>query len=224
MNITPAPAVLPVDFYVYEHLCASTGEVFYVGKGCDRRAWDVVGRSELWRRVANKHGVIVVVVMDGLQEWFSFELESSLICLHGRLKLGHGRLVNHTDGGEGSTGLKHRSESRQAMSAYAARLDVKMKRRIKALELNRDSEFIARRDAAAKAFWSNPSAREAASRRRGSGPILCVETGMVFSSAGDAEKWLRGNDHPKASKRSVSKCCNLEPKFKTAYGYTWQYA
>ena len=45
-------------FYVYEHLRADTGEVFYVGKGSGHRARCRQGRNPYWRAVANKHGYV----------------------------------------------------------------------------------------------------------------------------------------------------------------------
>jgi hypothetical protein len=90
------------DFYVYLHRKATTGEVFYVGKGVGRRAWEK-RRAEYWLRTVKKHGLIVEILQDGLQEWYAHELERDLIALHGRRDLGYGPLVNLTDGGEGSS-------------------------------------------------------------------------------------------------------------------------
>lgn len=105
------------DFYVYIHRKSTTGAVFYVGKGKDTRAFDTFDRGTHWGRTAAKHGYYVEIVESGLQEWYAFELEVELIAYHGRYDLGHGPLVNKTDGGEGVAGLIHSDASRAKMSA-----------------------------------------------------------------------------------------------------------
>jgi hypothetical protein len=95
----------PRDFYVYLHRKATTGEVFYVGKGHGRRAWHDQARSKHWQNIVRKHGIAVEVVQNGLQEWAAHELERDLIALHGRSDCGYGPLVNLTDGGEGTSGF-----------------------------------------------------------------------------------------------------------------------
>jgi hypothetical protein len=105
--------IVPQDFYVYVHRKATTGEVFYVGKGFGRRAWST-HRSKYWHNISKKHGFCVEIVKSGLQEWYSFELECQLIALYGR-----DVLCNMTDGGEGTTGAKGRvftHEQRQKLS------------------------------------------------------------------------------------------------------------
>lgn len=116
------------SFYVYVHRRGTDGRVFYVGKGKGRRAWVDAGRTNYWRRIVAKHGLIVEIVQDNMQEWWAFEMERELIALYGRKNL-----CNLTDGGEGAsgavksaetiakhialhTGKKRSAESRQRMS------------------------------------------------------------------------------------------------------------
>jgi len=106
-----------MDFYVYIHRKQSNGEVFYVGKGKDKRAWLKSGRTEFWHRVVTKHGLVVEIVLSGLQEWYAFELETDLIALYGRKDLGEGCLINMADGGEGASGVIATDEARAKMSA-----------------------------------------------------------------------------------------------------------
>lgn len=102
------------DFYVYVHRKATTGEIFYVGKGTGYRAYEF-GRNRHWNNTAKKHGYTVETIEIGLQEWYAFELEMNLISYHGRCDLGLGVLVNLTDGGEGSSNPS--KETRNLMSA-----------------------------------------------------------------------------------------------------------
>lgn len=104
------------DFYVYLHRKKTTGEVFYVGKGSGRRAYDRRGRSRWWKSTVEKHGYIVEIYMDCLQEWYAFELEKDLISLYGRRDKGEGSLVNACDGGEGNSGAIHTPERKAQTS------------------------------------------------------------------------------------------------------------
>lgn len=98
----------PNGFYVYLHRKASNGQVFYVGKGLNGRAWTRKNRNRYWHNVVAKHGFIVEIVIEGLQEWAALELEMDYIALYGRKDLGHGELINLTDGGDSPP---HSSES-----------------------------------------------------------------------------------------------------------------
>jgi len=95
------------NYYVYIHRKKTNGEVFYVGKGKGKRAWatsKTVSRSKLWRNTSAKHGLTVEIVVNDIQEWYAFELECELILRYGRIDNGTGCLVNHTDGGDGTSG------------------------------------------------------------------------------------------------------------------------
>lgn len=104
------------EFYVYLHRKATTGEVFYVGKGKGKRAWSHNGRTDFWKRIVSKHGLVVEIHLNGIQEWYAFELESQLIALHGRLDQHNGCLVNMCDGGEGPSGIIQSEATRKKIS------------------------------------------------------------------------------------------------------------
>ena len=91
-------------YYVYVHRKATTGEVFYIGKGHGKRAFSKANRSSFWKNVVSKHGYVVEFLEKDLQEWYAFELEKSMIDFYGRKDLGYGCLVNLTDGGDGAAG------------------------------------------------------------------------------------------------------------------------
>lgn len=103
-------------YYVYIHRKATTGEVFYVGKGHGNRAYSHSNRNKIWQHVVEKHGFIVEIVTESIQEWYAFELERDLILAHGRRIDNSGTLVNITEGGEGISGLTHSAESKKKMS------------------------------------------------------------------------------------------------------------
>jgi hypothetical protein len=125
--------VEPKDFYVYTHHKLNTGEIFYVGKGLgDRYKWK--HRSKWWKNIATKHGVLIKIHNDCLQEWAAFELEKELIALYGRKDNFLGPLVNLTDGGDGVGGHVHDTETRKRIStALKGRsLPIEVKRKITA--------------------------------------------------------------------------------------------
>lgn len=93
-----------MSFYVYIHKKKTTGEVFYVGKGTRDRDWIVKGRNPIWTKIYKKHGCVVEILANNLQEWYAFELESNLIDYYGKIVDGRGTLANLADGGETPSG------------------------------------------------------------------------------------------------------------------------
>jgi group I intron endonuclease len=97
---------------VYQHKKADTNEIFYVGKGTARRSKQRSGRSEYWHRTVNKHGFIVEIIKDNIDEEFAFLIEKEAIDIYKRRGI---KLVNITDGGEGSSGYKHTEEHKASL-------------------------------------------------------------------------------------------------------------
>jgi hypothetical protein len=93
----------PSGTYIYLHKKATCGTVFYIGKGQSDR-YISTNRTDYWKRVATKHGVIVEIVHEDLQEWYAMEIECLLISYYGRKDIKQGLLVNLTDGGDGAKG------------------------------------------------------------------------------------------------------------------------
>lgn len=122
--------VKPKGYFVYLHRKATDGTVFYVGKG-SRDRYKQTDRSNIhWQHTALKHGVLVDIVMDNLQEWYAYELESELVHLYGRSDLGYGTLVNHSDGGDGTNGYicteEVRAKRRLMIGELSPRFDSKL--------------------------------------------------------------------------------------------------
>jgi hypothetical protein len=92
------------NFYVYEHRRKDTGVVFYVGKGCGKRAKNFCNRGRYWDNVAKAAGGVIVTypVLD-VDEELSYLAEIELIDVYRKQGV---RLVNISDGGEGSSGWK----------------------------------------------------------------------------------------------------------------------
>jgi len=100
-------------FYVYQHLKADTGEIFYVGKGMGRRAFDKYHRSKYWKAIEAKYGVKVEFVKENISEAESLQLEIETIASYKKNGI---NLINMTEGGDGTTGYTHTDEHRMKMS------------------------------------------------------------------------------------------------------------
>lgn len=97
---------------VYRHWRLDKNEVFYVGIGKkESRAFDFTHRSKVWKGIKSRTNVDVEIVASDLSWENACELEQLMIQEYGRFDLGTGRLVNMTDGGEGSVGVKQSQES-----------------------------------------------------------------------------------------------------------------
>jgi len=112
-------------YYVYIHKKADTGEVFYVGKGTVRKRRKSVDyerancaskRNGYWANTVNKHGLVVEIVASFISDKDSQRFEIKLIAEYGRDKL-----VNMTNGGDGSAGLVYSNELRKKRSVAAQR-------------------------------------------------------------------------------------------------------
>lgn len=224
----------PSDFYVYVHRRATDGRVFYVGKGCDRRAFSK-RRTTHWKRIAEKYGYIVEIVQDGMQEWWAFELECELIAYYGR-----DNLCNMTDGGDGLSGMKFSEDHKlkignankgKKMPAHVIEI---LKKANTGRKLSKDH-----RDKLSKAKIGKKHSAEhiknIADKRRGKPHtpegkinirkskckiIVCLETKEKFFGSVHASEWVK-TFNPKASPAAITRVCL--GKNHTAYGYTWKY-
>lgn len=183
-----------MDFYVYAHRKATTGEIFYIDKGTGRRAWSASDRTKYWRSTVKKHGLKVEIIQDGLQEWAAFEMECDLIALHGRKDRSEGHLVNLVDGGQGASGRVlseqsrekhklsirakfqdplHRAKMKAVVQATALNPEWRAKNQIAAVNRGNDSEWRAKMKTVISEKYKDKDYRDkikAAAERRASDP------------------------------------------------------
>lgn len=102
-------------YYIYLHVSLKTGKVFYVGKGCGKRAKSKSGRSKEWQDIVGKEGYKITFAYENLSEEQAFFKEIETISEY--LKNGHA-LTNKTLGGEGALGASftedHKEKIRQS--------------------------------------------------------------------------------------------------------------
>lgn len=238
IQITPKYSeVKPSGFYVYLHRKASDGSIFYVGKGTGRRAWARENRSFRWSRISGKNGVLVAVVQESMTEDDAFILECWLIA-----KLRHDGidLCNLTDGGEGLSGHVRSDESKErtakarrkaietssgevfASAASAARF-LRLNGWPKACSSTISSCAVGKNGSAYGRAWfyrGEPAKPYVAPNNKSRPVVSCrAET---FKSSGEAERWLRSNDYPKAKSCRISECCR--GLINRCYDRTWTYA
>lgn len=110
--------MLNSNYYTYRHIRPDTGEVFYIGKGTNMRAWRPYPRSKFWKSIVSKNGGIftVEIITHNLLSIDAELHERYLISLYGRRDLGNGSLCNLTDGGDGSPGKITSDETKKKMS------------------------------------------------------------------------------------------------------------
>jgi hypothetical protein len=85
--------------------------VFYVGKGCRSRALNQHNRGVYWERIVNKAGGFTInYPVKNVDEELSLLAEMELIDQYRKLGV---KLVNVSDGGEGTTGFHHDEESKR---------------------------------------------------------------------------------------------------------------
>lgn len=106
-------------YYTYIH-ADPNGDVFYVGKGVDRRVYSMHDRSWIWRERFNQlDGITMKIVQRFETEQEAFDSEKQLIEFY---KNKGCDLVNLTEGGKGVNGYKlspeNRAKKRAQMLGY----------------------------------------------------------------------------------------------------------
>ena len=102
------------NFYTYAHT-KPDGSIFYIGQGTKKhkRAYHKGGRSEYWHRIVDKYGYNIEI----LAEWETYEeAKNHEILLISCLKDMGVKLVNHTNGGEGLSGMTFSEEHKTKLS------------------------------------------------------------------------------------------------------------
>jgi len=84
-----------MKYYVYKHINKNTNEVFYIGKGCGKRAWNKSQRNSYWHRYTKKNDYIIEIVKKDLSEDEAYNLEVKLIG-----EIGLDKLTNIQPGGK----------------------------------------------------------------------------------------------------------------------------
>lgn len=101
-------------YYVYIWYIEETNEVFYVGKGKDKRYKQTSGRNKFFTDMCTTHNCSVKKIYEDLTEAEAFQKEQETIKWY-RENTDY-RLTNQTDGGEGSSGWEPSEEFKEKQS------------------------------------------------------------------------------------------------------------
>lgn len=112
--------------YLYRHIRLDTGEPFYIGIGTKAilhntikseysRAYSKSRRAVFWKKVVNKSGYEVEILLESDDYDFIKQKEIEFIALYGRVNLKTGILCNLTDGGEGTKGVVVSKETKKLL-------------------------------------------------------------------------------------------------------------
>lgn len=190
------------DYYVYLHREADTGRPFYVGKGHGKRARQTDKRNAWWTSIYKKHGRTIDFIATELTEDQAYDLEELCIdVIPG--------LCNLVARGRGTSGFKHRPESRQKMSMAKKGKPLPNGATEKAALFNKGrprSEVGSRRT------------REGVTKTMGR-QVECVNTGRLFSSMGHAAEWLRSLGYAKSQSSDIHNVVN--GKQSHCHGYSF---
>ena len=107
--------------YVYRHIRLDKNKPFYIGIGTRKnylRAKTIVKRNTYWHNIVNKTDWYYEIMLDDLTIEEAQVKEKELIALYGRADLGKGELVNLTNGGDGTFGLKVSESTRERMRQF----------------------------------------------------------------------------------------------------------
>lgn len=229
--------------YVYRHIRLDKNEPFYIGIGTSKyynRAYRHKSRSDFWKRVSNKGGYEVEILMDNLTWEQACEKEKEFIKLYGRIDLKTGCLVNMTDGGDGAINAIISEEHRKSV-AEANRIRVftneqreKMAERMS--KRNNDTEFRAKiteglrnsekvlanaRNLGIKAKGRKHSdlTKKKISDSKIKKPIIQYDLNGNFIKKWESSCQIERDLNFDQS--NISSCC--KEKYKQAYGFKWEY-
>jgi len=104
-----------MQYYIYQHRALDTNNIFYVGKGKDKRHSDTNKRGRYWKFYVAKHGFVSEIIKDNLDEELAFLAEMECIDVYKKRGI---KLINLTNGGEGCSGysMSHSEDQKRKWS------------------------------------------------------------------------------------------------------------
>lgn len=197
-------------YYVYLHRRCDTNDVFYVGKGKGKRAYQKYSRNRWWCAIVEKVGFTVEMVEINLAEDDAFELEVETIKFY--KECGY-TLCNMTNGGEGQSGVIASAETRAKQSA--ARMGNTHGLGHRDTDEQRKKKSLSR---IGKKHSQETLDKIGNSHKK---PVVC-SNGMWFDSTRAAIKWLKSIGFLKAAPAAIGRCCHGTAHI--AYGFKWSFA
>lgn len=201
------------NFYVYQHRRLDTGEVFYVGKGYNKRAFSKHSRSSHWYNIVNKSDYKVEFVDINLDEETAFELEIFTIEFYGRKDLGLGTLINLTDGGDGVSNPSKEIRIKIGNANRGKTLSTEIKEKMSIAQSNKSEEYrnkISKSLKGRKLTKEHIENRTISQKNMNKKPIINCR-GEIFESSKDAGSILN------IGEGNISNCCRGNTKYAGKY-------
>lgn len=178
-------------YYVYEWIRMDTNQPFYVGKGKEKRAYEIKeNRNKYFKDVIKNREVAVVILQDNLYEIEALQYECWYIHEY-RYEMGI-ELTNQTDGGDGVAGwFKNLDENRR--KEYSKNMTMILKDRYE-----KQPELKEKISQQCKETWNSPEMIEFAKER---GKKRHEENPNFFSEI-SSEFWQSDEGRAKASEQA----------------------
>lgn len=225
------------EYYVYEWFIVDTNEVFYVGKGKNKR-YKQLKKNKYFMDMYNTHKCDVRIVFDKMTEKEAFNKEKELIAYY--RKNTEYRLTNVTDGGEGTSGWKATDDFKQKQSKLNKEKWQTEEYRAKMTAIRNDENGVYKSKEFSEKIsqlvqgeynpnygnsWNEKQKQHLSQLRKDLGlakginnpnakSIICLETGEVFNLISEAQEKYQVKN---ISSFSIA----LKNRYKTAGGLHW---
>jgi len=210
-------------YYLYRHIRTDTQQPFYIGIGKRqegkevkteyKRAFSKSGRNRYWKNIVNKIKYEVEILFESDNMDVINEKEKEFISIYGRTEFG-GLLCNMTDGGDGTnnmsqesknkiskalTGIKRTKEQRRAQSERqrGKKLSLSHIEKIRKCRIGWvfSPETIGKMKMSAKGkHYKNTNNFRIAATKRNGRAIICIDSGVIYSSCRKAIREIWGID------------------------------
>jgi len=189
---------------VYQHKRLDTNDIFYIGIGDKKRPYQIRSRNRHWKNIVNKHSYKIEILFKDLDWKEACQIERYLIKYYGRKDLKLGKLVNMTDGGEGTLNKIISKEAR-----------LKTSKLFKGKTQN--DEWVVKRSKSLKLFYKENINAFDSIKLKNSKKIINIETNIIYSSITEVSKIFKINRTTLNAKLSGQNKNNTSFKYLETY-------